>query len=150
LAGLTIAILLWPAVVVAQVCGPADQIARQLHERYDEEPVAYGVEANGVLLEVYASDEGRTWTIVVTKSPKASCIVAAGRSWEEPGRATAIKLWIEPSRRGRRPSLRLYGAPGRGRSRSLAACAPGPGDRLRFAASPNSLNATNRDLGYAP
>jgi len=44
--------------------------------------VAFGLQSNGNLLQVYASEDKNTWTVVSTTPAGLSCIVAAGKSWE--------------------------------------------------------------------
>lgn len=63
-------------------CHDAHEIAKQLGSKYDEAPVAMGLQSNGNLLQVYASQEKRTWTVVSTTPAGVSCIVAAGKAWE--------------------------------------------------------------------
>jgi len=63
-------------------CHNAVEIAKQLSSKYDEAPVAFGVQSNGNLLQVYASQDKGTWTVVSTTPSGVSCIVAAGKSWE--------------------------------------------------------------------
>lgn len=63
-------------------CHNAVEIAKQLSSKYDEAPVAFGVQSNGNLLQVYASHDKGTWTVVSTTPTGVSCIVAAGKSWE--------------------------------------------------------------------
>jgi hypothetical protein len=63
-------------------CHDATEIAKQLGAKYREAPVAFGLQTNGNLLQVYASDEKRTWTVVSTTPAGMSCIVAAGKGWE--------------------------------------------------------------------
>ena len=46
-----------------------------------EAPVAVGVTSAGGLVEVFATDDGATWTIVVTTPQGRSCMVAAGEGW---------------------------------------------------------------------
>jgi hypothetical protein len=64
------------------VCHNANEIAKQLNSRYDESPVAFGLQANGNLLQVFASAEKNTWTVVSTTPNGLSCVVAAGKTWE--------------------------------------------------------------------
>jgi hypothetical protein len=64
------------------LCHNASEIAKQLNSRYDESPVAFGLQANGNLLQVFASAEKNTWTVVSTTPNGLSCIVAAGKTWE--------------------------------------------------------------------
>ena len=63
-------------------CHNASEIAKQLSSRYDEAPVAFGLQSNGNLLQVYFSEEKDTWTVVSTTPSGMSCIVAAGKRWE--------------------------------------------------------------------
>ena len=63
-------------------CHNAQEIAKQLSNRYEEAPVAFGLQSNGNLLQVYASEQKGTWTVVSTTPAGVSCIVAAGKSWE--------------------------------------------------------------------
>lgn len=63
-------------------CHSAAEIAKQLSSKYDEAPVAFGLQSNGNLLQVYASEDKGTWTVVSTTPAGMSCIVAAGKGWE--------------------------------------------------------------------
>src|SRR5262245_34166145 len=63
-------------------CHNATEIAKQLSSKYDEAPVAFGLQSNGNLLQVYSSEAKDTWTVVSTTPAGMSCIVAAGKRWE--------------------------------------------------------------------
>jgi hypothetical protein len=63
-------------------CHNAIEIAKQLKGKYSEAPVAFGLQTNGNLLQIYASQASGTWTVVSTTPAGVSCIVAAGKSWE--------------------------------------------------------------------
>jgi hypothetical protein len=63
-------------------CHNAMEVAKQLSTKYDEAPVAFGLQSNGNLLQVYSSEEKGTWTVVSTTPAGMSCIVAAGKRWE--------------------------------------------------------------------
>ena len=67
---------------VRMPCHDANEIAKQLSRKYDEAPVAFGLQTNGNLLQVYASEQKGTWTVVSTTPQGLSCIVAAGQRWE--------------------------------------------------------------------
>jgi len=43
--------------------------------------VALGVTNNGGLVEVLSTNEGTTWSIIVTAPDGKSCLVAAGEGW---------------------------------------------------------------------
>jgi hypothetical protein len=68
-----------PAGSQAFQCGARAMIVGHLADTYQEAPVAIGVSARGQLLEIFASPDGATWTILMTTADKISCAVAAGR-----------------------------------------------------------------------
>jgi hypothetical protein len=63
-------------------CHDATEIAKQLSSKYEEAPVAFGLQSNGNLLQIYTSQTKHTWTVVSTTPTGKSCIVAAGKRWE--------------------------------------------------------------------
>lgn len=71
-----------PAANAAGTCGPRSDVQRQLDGRYREVQVGVGVATSGDLIEVFTSDNGTTWTIVVTAPSGISCIVATGVDWQ--------------------------------------------------------------------
>jgi hypothetical protein len=71
-------------------CHRYDEIASQLGSRYREAPVSLGVQTNGNLLQVFASPESGTWTILSTSPTGMTCVIAAGKSWE------SLKLSNDP------------------------------------------------------
>jgi hypothetical protein len=72
-----------PARADPQVCGARAEILAELTERYSEAPVAVGLSNSGVLVEVLSSDNGSTWTIIVSQPDGTSCLVAAGKEWQD-------------------------------------------------------------------
>jgi hypothetical protein len=72
-----------PAHADPQVCGARTDILAELTKRYSEAPVAVGLANSGVLVEVLSSDQGATWTIIVSQPDGTSCLVAAGKEWQE-------------------------------------------------------------------
>lgn len=63
-------------------CHDYAEIKRQLGSSYDETVVSSGLQTNGDLLQVFASTQARTWTIVSTTPAGLACILAAGRGWD--------------------------------------------------------------------
>jgi len=63
-------------------CGQRTTVLDYLSAKYSEKPVAMGIAANGGLIEVLTSNEGTTFTIIVTMPKGDTCMVAAGESWE--------------------------------------------------------------------
>ncbi len=74
---------------------PRVDVAKKLADRYGEAPVAMGLVNNGAMIEVFAADDGITWTIVVTTPNRMSRIFAAGRHWMQiaPTESSPRKIW---------------------------------------------------------
>lgn len=83
-----------PALIVAALCVGAPAAAQQLActERshvvskldslYAERRIAMGLANNGGVIEIFSSQSGESWTIVLTMPNGISCLIAAGESWE--------------------------------------------------------------------
>ena len=59
-------------------CTERDAALKTLKDKYQEVPVAVGVASDGNLVEVLSNEDGKTWTIMLTKPGGESCFVAAG------------------------------------------------------------------------
>ena len=67
----------------AAICGKHDDIAKSLKEGdWHEVPVVTAVISSDLLLEVYASAGGATWTIVTVRSDGLTCLEASGTDWQ--------------------------------------------------------------------
>ena len=62
-------------------CNQRDNVIGQLAQKYQEVPVAMGVTNRGGLVEVLSTDDGKTWTIIISSPNGQSCVVAAGDGW---------------------------------------------------------------------
>ncbi len=82
--------------VLAQPCAPRDAAAEELANRHGEQPIArgmvpvvVGVGSDGQplyrdsVIEVFASKEGKTWTIIVTDPSMRACQYGHGTDWNE-------------------------------------------------------------------
>ena len=63
-------------------CGQRDKIVEWLSVKYEEEPVASGISSKGSLIEVLSSEDGTTWTILLTTPNGTSCVVDTGQAWQ--------------------------------------------------------------------
>ena len=80
-----VAAFLWPwPGEAAPVCRERKGALEALQRQYGEVPVAQGLDANGDLLEVLASETGSTWTLIVTRPGGHTCIVGFGKDWVMP------------------------------------------------------------------
>lgn len=72
-----------PALAESLPCGKAQEVERLLGERYGERRVSSGLGDDGRLLQIYASPESRSWTLVHTTATGISCVLAAGWEWTD-------------------------------------------------------------------
>lgn len=63
------------------VCQDYDQTAAWLKQEYKEEPIAGGLTHTGKLMQVFATEDGSTWTVVMTNPDGTACVVSAGKHW---------------------------------------------------------------------
>ena len=97
-----LALLLFPFAAVTQAavaadgqqlpCTRLDDLAGFLERTYDERPVSAGLQSNGQLLQIFASDAGASWTAVATSPAGTACVVATGRHWEQAGGGTVAEV----------------------------------------------------------
>lgn len=72
-----------PAMAAGNMaCSKRDDVLSQLGSKYKEAPSAVGIANNGGLIEVLTSDDGSTWTIIVSMPNGTSCLLAAGEHWQ--------------------------------------------------------------------
>jgi hypothetical protein len=71
-----------PATADDQACGERDKLVGTLQKTYREKPIALGLSQDGSLVELLASADGSTWTILVTLPNGSSCIATAGEDWQ--------------------------------------------------------------------
>ncbi len=60
---------------------PRADVVEQLDAQYAEAQTAVGVTQSGGVVEVFASKDGSTWTLVLTKPDGTSRVIAAGETW---------------------------------------------------------------------
>lgn len=63
-------------------CAPRDIIVGRLADKYGETRKSMGLNQSNGVVEVFASSETGTWTILVTMPSGMSCLMAAGQSWD--------------------------------------------------------------------
>ncbi len=64
-----------------QRCDQRTKILGHLAHKYKEVPVAVGVTSSGGLVEILTTNDGETWTIILSTPNGTSCLVAAGEGW---------------------------------------------------------------------
>ena len=66
-----------------KVCSEHSKVLGKFAEVYKENRVAGGLTRDGRLVEVLSTDDGRTWTIVVSKPNGETCVIMAGEGWRK-------------------------------------------------------------------
>ena len=75
-------IALLPGIAAAQMaCGTYDSVVSRLAERYGEARQGRGL-SNGFVIELFASEETGTWTVLRTDVRGIACLLGAGDNWE--------------------------------------------------------------------
>lgn len=77
-------IFLMPDKASAQqpACTARATVLDHLSRRYAEKPVTMGMANNGGAIEVLTTDDGSTWTIILTMPNGMTCMIAAGENWQ--------------------------------------------------------------------
>lgn len=63
-------------------CAPRDMVLSRLAEKYKESRQSMGLGTNNQVMELFASDETGSWTILVTMPNGMTCLVASGQAFE--------------------------------------------------------------------
>lgn len=63
-------------------CAPRPVVVERLSDTYGETRQSIGLATNNTVVEVFASSDSGSWTIMVTTPQGMTCLVAAGRSFE--------------------------------------------------------------------
>jgi hypothetical protein len=72
-----------PAHAQQPLCGERASLVTQLERKYGEARRAVGLQGGSVMLEVFASNDTGTWTILLTRPDGVTCAMAAGEAWRE-------------------------------------------------------------------
>jgi len=58
-----------------------EAVARELSEKHREKTVGMGLADNGGVLELFTSEGGETWTVLLTMPNGTSFVVGTGKAW---------------------------------------------------------------------
>ncbi|MCK0126730.1 hypothetical protein MWU76_20230 [Gelidibacter sp. F2691] len=67
----------------ASRCADRTAVMQRLTETYGETRQSIGLASDRQVVEVFASPESGTWTITVTTPQGVTCLIAAGRGYEQ-------------------------------------------------------------------
>lgn len=78
------ATLLVPTYAQAQSaqCAPRQAIVESLASKYGETRQSIGLAQQNTVVEVFASTETGTWTILYTRTDGVTCLIASGQHYE--------------------------------------------------------------------
>ena len=71
-------------------CVARDWLVAELAESHKERPIVQATTADGALLEVLSSADGRSWTLLVTEPEGLTCTLIEGRDWRALPAALAL------------------------------------------------------------
>ena len=78
----TLALAATVAVTASQAhagnCAQRDAVVDRLETKYEEQLVARGLQSRTAMMELFASAESGTFTVLITSPEGVSCIVGAG------------------------------------------------------------------------
>ncbi len=69
--------------IMPQQCAPRKTALKNLASQFNEAPVQIGLTNAGAIVEVTTSEDGDSWSIILTTPQGISCIIAAGEHWEQ-------------------------------------------------------------------
>lgn len=79
---LTFVLASWPSIVQGQIlCYPREVMVMVLSDKYGEVSIARGIHHQGPVIEIYASAETTSWSLVATNAQGVSCLLGSGESW---------------------------------------------------------------------
>jgi hypothetical protein len=71
-----------PAAAQNGLCADRTKIVERLQTKYGESRQGVGVAQGQRVVEIWASEDSGSWTIVMTMPDGSSCLIAAGEDWE--------------------------------------------------------------------
>lgn len=71
-----------PHAQAESACVDRASTAQTLSDKYQEEPTGAGLHVGGIVLELYVSDKGNTWTIIVVYPDGCAALLATGEAWQ--------------------------------------------------------------------
>lgn len=65
----------------AVTCAPLDVLAGLARRDFDEQRIGQGVHQSGQLVELLASPDGATWSLLIVWPNRHACLLDVGESW---------------------------------------------------------------------
>lgn len=65
-----------------ETCGPLDRAREILADQFKEAPIGMGLALGGtVVIELFATHDGRTFTVLLISRDGVACVLAEGSDW---------------------------------------------------------------------
>ena len=64
-------------------CAERDIVTSTLEKKFGESPLGAGLDGDTELYEVWQSDDGGSWTILMTTAEGLTCVLASGTDWRQ-------------------------------------------------------------------
>ena len=78
-------------------CGPRSQIVDKLGSEFKERQQAVGYVNDKAVLELFVSGRG-TWTLIATGTDGNSCLLSAGKDWDEANFVKGLDTGFHPAK----------------------------------------------------
>jgi hypothetical protein len=83
-------LLAQPALALnPDLCASREEVVKLLADNFDETPVAGGLSNAGLVVEVFASRDRNSWTMVMKAPTGMTCIIGSGENWDDQPRQEA-------------------------------------------------------------
>jgi hypothetical protein len=76
-----------PALAQSVACTQHESALQHFLGKYQERPVANGKANNGWIVQILASQDGRTWTLMFVRPSGIACLMATGQDWTTIGQS---------------------------------------------------------------
>ncbi len=65
----------------APQCGAREDVVKLLRDKHGEAVTGAGLSGENAVIEIWASPQSGTWTILMTRTDGLTCLMAAGEAW---------------------------------------------------------------------
>jgi hypothetical protein len=83
MAAAALAIGIPAADAAAQSCADRETLVAQLGQNYQERLAAAGLYDPTHLVELFVSEDGGTWTLLLSRADGVTCVMSSGQAWSD-------------------------------------------------------------------
>jgi len=74
-------VVIWPPPAAAGQGLDRADVVKQLRDKHGERPVGAGIAGRDGILELFLSEQSKSWTVILTKPNGKSVMIGAGSDW---------------------------------------------------------------------